>query len=85
MASGLAVIGVEGQGPAAFIDNGRTGFLVAPRSSHAVAACLRSIAANPEEAKAVGARARLVAQGFTWSAHAERLMAVFAETVAVHA
>jgi glycosyltransferase involved in cell wall biosynthesis len=85
MASGLVAIGVEGQGPSAFIENARTGFLVAPRSSGAVAACLRSIAENPAEARAIGERARAAAQAFTWSAHADRLMSVFAETVAVPA
>jgi glycosyltransferase involved in cell wall biosynthesis len=87
MACGLTVIGVKGQGPQSFMENGRTGYLVEPRSPHAVAECLKAIFADPEAARAVGDQARLAARSFTWDAHADRLMSVFAEVAAsaIHA
>jgi glycosyltransferase involved in cell wall biosynthesis len=81
MASGLVAIGVAGQGPQAFIEHGQTGFLVEPRSASAVAECLKAIARKPEEARAIGERARLAARNFTWDEHADRLASVYAEAV----
>jgi len=82
MACGLPVIGVKGQGPAAFIENGVSGFLVAPNDAGAVADCLQSIVADPDQARAVGARAAQVAKNFGWESHAARLMGVYSEMLA---
>jgi glycosyltransferase involved in cell wall biosynthesis len=81
MACGLPTIAVRGQGPGAFIEDGRTGFLVAPRSAEAVAACLAQIMSRPEAARAIGERARARAQEYTWDAHALRLLEVYSEAI----
>lgn len=82
MACGMPAIGIEGQGPEAFIEHRRSGFLVAPKSARAVADCLLAIRARPDEAREIGLRAASSAKNFTWDAHASRLLEVYRETLA---
>jgi glycosyltransferase involved in cell wall biosynthesis len=82
MAAGLVTIGTRGQGPEAFIEHGKSGFLVEPRSPRSVADCILGIAARPEAARQVAAAgADLVWNRFTWDAHASRLLEVYQELV----
>lgn len=83
MAAGLVTVGVRGQGPEAFIDHEKSGFLVEPKSPRSVADCILGIAARPETARQIAAcGADLVRNSFTWDAHASCLVEVYRELVA---
>lgn len=75
MAMGLLTIGVRGQGPDQFIEDGQTGFLLEPRSSEAVADRLRWIMDSDRAVwRSIAARGKDFArQHLTWGAHAARL------------
>jgi glycosyltransferase involved in cell wall biosynthesis len=80
MAAGLVAIGVQGQGPEAFIEHGKSGFLVEPKSPRSLADCILGIVAQPEAARGIGAAGmKLVRSAFTWDAHASRLTEVYRE------
>jgi glycosyltransferase involved in cell wall biosynthesis len=80
MATGLVTIGVRGEGPSAFIESGRNGFLVEPRDPEDLAKLLLQISADPERMRAIGAAGReTVRSGFTWDAHADKLLACYRE------
>jgi glycosyltransferase involved in cell wall biosynthesis len=80
MAAGLVAIGVRGQGPEAFIEHGKSGFLVEPKSPRSLADCILGIVAQQEGARGIGAAGmKLVRNAFTWDAHATRLTEVYRE------
>ncbi|HWY87354.1 MAG TPA: glycosyltransferase [Gemmataceae bacterium] len=80
MAAGLVTIGVRGQGPEAFIEDGKSGFLVEPKSPRSLADCILGIVAQQEAARRIGAAGmKLVRSAFTWDAHATRLTEVYRE------
>ncbi len=82
MACGLLAIGVRGQGPAAYIHDGDTGLLVAPKDVDDLASCLRRVMDEPVPMQAIAARGQtLVQREFTWQAHAVRLAGICAEAV----
>lgn len=82
MAAGLLTIGVKGQGPDAFIEDGVSGFLVAPMNVDVIADRLEFITRNREECRRIAERGRVVVTTeFTWQRHAEKLMAVYSEVV----
>ena len=82
MASGLLTIGVEGQGPSQFIENGRTGLLMKLHSVGSIDSRLSKVLSHPDRnwrcIAAVGAN--LARQACTLDAHAERLLEVFHES-----
>ena len=80
MACGLVAIGVRGQGPEAFIEQGKTGFLVEPKSPDSIADYVLDIAAQPLAMRQMGlAAAAFVRDKFTWDEHARRLLEVYRE------
>jgi len=82
MAAGLLTIGVKGQGPEAFIEHGKTGFLVAPKDVKAICGVLRSVNVNREEVAAIAlAGSSLAWNEFTWERHAEKLTALYDEVI----
>jgi len=82
MALGLLAIGVSGQGPSEFIQDGDNGFLVKPGSVDSLHACLRAISEDMTGMSKIAARGRdHVRRDLTWRSHAEHLTAVFAEVV----
>lgn len=83
MAAGLATIGVRGQGPAAFIEHGKTGFLVEPRDARSLADCIAAINGDRQAARHIAATgSRAIRARFTWDAHAAQLTSVYGEAVA---
>lgn len=80
LAAGLVVVGPEGGGPATYIDEGVTGFLVDTRSPHAVgegvAAALDLVALPGDELRVAKAQ-EMVADRFTIEAMARVLTAVY--------
>jgi len=82
MASGLLTIGVKGQGPEVFIQDGETGFLVHPLKVEAIAERLEFIMRNKEECRRIAGRGGdIVTTEFTWERHAEKLMTVYSKVM----
>lgn len=80
MVSGLLVIGVEGEGPSAFVRDGKTGFLVPPRDSASLADRILDIARNRDAMRAIAsAGTAYVTQEFSWTGHAQRLTDLYAQ------
>ncbi|MDD2580814.1 MAG: glycosyltransferase [Desulfuromonadaceae bacterium] len=82
MAAGLVAIGVQGQGPEAFIRDGETGYLVPPQDSQAITDLLSTIINDKNEAGRIADAGREhVRQNFTWERHAEKLTALYGEVL----
>ena len=82
MACGLLAIGVERQGPSAFISNGQTGVLVAPRDVVSLSEAMKNTIDDPvETARIAGAGRSHVEAEFTWRRHAEKLAVVYREAL----
>ena len=77
MACGLPAIATSSLGPAAIIENGRTGWLTAPDDETALATALTEAINDAPERQQRGHRARLtVGEHFSWSGVATQLMTV---------
>lgn len=78
MASGLLTIGVTGQGPEQFIQHGKTGLLIAPKSVDAVASTLREVLTSDRKKwREIAAQGtKFVRSKMTWASHARRLTSV---------
>jgi glycosyltransferase involved in cell wall biosynthesis len=72
MAVGLVTIGVSGEGPSQFIENAKSGFLIADASRDMLEPVLiRILNAAPYELQAIGKNAkRVVEDRWTWASHA---------------
>jgi glycosyltransferase involved in cell wall biosynthesis len=82
MAAGLFTIGVQGQGPEAFIRDGKTGILALPRDVPVLTSALAWCVTHPDQSAEIAAAGRRHAwQDWTWDCHAEKLSAVFTETM----
>ena len=80
MAAGLLAIGVEGEGPSAFIDDRKTGVLVPPRDIDGLAECLAALAKDRSAMQAIAAAGQAyVTDNLTWDHHAQKLIALYAE------
>ncbi|SCF60502.1 glycosyltransferase family 1 protein [Streptomyces sp. Ncost-T10-10d] len=74
MASGVPVIAPAAGGPLDLVDHGRTGLLVPPLDTGAVAAAVGALAADPALAAAYGATGRATVEGRTWQAVGDQLL-----------
>lgn len=82
MACGLPVVAVRSLGPASIVEDGRTGWLVAPDDEAALAGALVDALGDPIERRRRGTRARQAAvERFSWSSIAAQLGTVLAEVV----
>lgn len=83
MASGLLTIGVRGQGPSQFITDGKTGYLTEPRDVDSLTGLLRWVlTTSRKEWRQVASQGRIRARQYSWDAHADKLLCLFAEVVA---
>ena len=85
LAAGLVVVAPDGGGPATYLDEGVTGFLVDTRSPRAVAAGITAaleLGAKPGAAQRVAHARATVADGFTIDAMANTLAGVYAAVAA---
>ena len=83
MAAGLLTIGVQGQGPEAFIENNKTGLLVEPNDPHALADLILKIENERLKMREIAAAgAQRARASFTWAAHAGCLVGIYKELVA---
>ena len=86
MACGLPAIAVNRFGPAEIVEDGRTGWLVAPDDDASLAAAIRRALDDPDERARRGARARAAALArWSWPALAGRLAGVLEEVAATPA
>jgi len=82
MALGKPVIACQGEGPEDFVRHGRTGFLVKPRDVESLVEALDFLLSHPDEAKAMGERARKeVLEHYTWEKNAEGTIEVYREVL----
>jgi teichuronic acid biosynthesis glycosyltransferase TuaC len=81
MANGKPVIGCLGEGIEDFVEHKRTGWLVKPRDVDSLVEALDYLLSNPQEARAIGERARQVALQYTWERNAERTIEVYKEVL----
>jgi len=83
MACGLPCVAVDAFGPAEVIEHGRTGWLVPPDDSEALAGALVTVTGSPGERARRGAAARGAAvERYGWPAIAERIAGVLADGAA---
>ncbi|WP_276272990.1 glycosyltransferase family 4 protein [Haloarcula litorea] len=78
MASETAVIASDVSGIPEQVVDGETGTLIPPEDPNALATAINNLINNREMQKRMGvnARERLVSEGWTWEAHAERLSSI---------
>lgn len=84
MACGLLTVGVQGQGPSAFVRDGESGLLVEPKDVDKLVACLRKIFENPAGMQTIAKMGREIVRGeFTWQRHAEHLTEILQQIAKV--
>lgn len=82
MANGKPVIGCRGEGIEDFVEHGKTGLLVKPRDVDSLVEALDFLLSHPDEAKAMGERARkLVLENYTWEKNVEKTIKVYEEVL----
>jgi glycosyltransferase involved in cell wall biosynthesis len=78
MACGIPAVATRLLGPATIIDDGETGWLVAPDDEEALAGAIAEVLTNPAERRRRGAVAHQVAdERFSWSGIASELLELF--------
>jgi glycosyltransferase involved in cell wall biosynthesis len=83
MACGLLAIGVQAQGPSAFIRHGETGFLTAPRDVDDLVKVLGMVMQAPLQMNEIAQRGKAeVVSGFSPQSHAKQLNGVYDELLA---
>jgi len=82
MSCGLLTVGVRGQGPAAFIEDMRTGLLIEPNNIDALADILQYIFLDPNKMFEIATNGKqYVCSYFTWKVHAKNLEKVYQEVI----
>ena len=82
MSCGLLTVGVKGQGAEAFIEHGKTGLLVSPKSVDSLSQALAAVLASPDIMQAIAEEGRNhVYKNFTWEDHAQHLTKVYQELI----
>ncbi|HFC09904.1 MAG TPA: glycosyltransferase family 4 protein [Chloroflexi bacterium] len=82
MAHGKPIVAVKGQGVDGIVRHGETGLLVKPRDVNALVKAIDFLFSHPEEARAMGKRARkLVLENYTWEKNAEKTIKVYEEVL----
>ena len=82
MALEVPVVATTVGGPAEIVEDGREGFLVAPREPRAWADAVRRVLANGEQAAAMGHAGRLrVERAFTIAQHVGAVQAVYLQAL----
>jgi glycosyltransferase involved in cell wall biosynthesis len=84
MSQGAPVIACRDEGPADFIQDGVSGWLVAPGDPDTLAAVIAAALDDPAATRAVGEAGREAAAGLTWTANAERQLAIYEQALAAH-
>ncbi|HET6192553.1 MAG TPA: glycosyltransferase family 1 protein [Trebonia sp.] len=80
-ASGLPVIAPASGGPVDLVEDGETGYLIAPGDPGALSSAVRKLADDPALRAAFGAAARRRVLGRTWSALSDELLGHYAAVI----
>jgi L-malate glycosyltransferase len=84
MALGVPVIATNVGGPAEIIEDGREGYLLAPRQPRAWAAAVRRLAEDPQRGREMGsAGRRRVQQAFTLDHHVAAMVELYEDAIAL--
>jgi D-inositol-3-phosphate glycosyltransferase len=78
-ACGTPVVAADVGGLRSLVDDGTSGFLVAPRTAEAFAEPVERLLGDPGLAAAIGARAAARSSGYTWNMTAARLRRIYAD------
>jgi teichuronic acid biosynthesis glycosyltransferase TuaC len=82
MAHGKPVVAIQGQGVDGIVIHGETGLLVKPRDINSLVEALDFLLSHPDEARAMGERAReVVLANYTWEKNAEKTIEVYREVL----
>lgn len=82
MSMGLLTIGIQDQGPDAFISHEKTGFLLPPHNRQALANTFKKIFLSREKMQEIALNGKNhIRNYFTWRRHAENLIDVYREAV----
>ena len=81
MSQGTPVIACRDEGPADFIRDGVSGWLVAPGDPDALAAVIAAALDDPTAAHAVAEAGREAAAALTWTANAQRQLAIYEQVL----
>jgi teichuronic acid biosynthesis glycosyltransferase TuaC len=82
MAHGKPVIGVKDQGIDGVITHMENGMLIKPKDVDSLVEALDFLLSHPEEAKAMGERARqMVLENYTWEKNAEKTIKVYEDVL----
>jgi teichuronic acid biosynthesis glycosyltransferase TuaC len=82
MSCGLLTLGVEGQGPQAFIEHGKTGLLVPSKDIDKLASILEENIKSPDKMHLMAEAGKAhVHNYFTWQQHAMNLIKVYGEII----
>ncbi|HVT67205.1 MAG TPA: glycosyltransferase family 1 protein [Trebonia sp.] len=84
-ASGLPVVAPASGGPLDLVDDGRTGYLVAPGEADPLSAAVRRLAGDPALRDRLGAAARQRVLGRSWPALTDELVGHYAAVIGAHA
>jgi glycosyltransferase involved in cell wall biosynthesis len=79
MACGLPVIACRTHGPAAIVDDGKTGWLTPPDDEDALVDTLVTVASDPEARRALGSYAYAESRRYGWPLVARRFAALYEE------
>ncbi len=82
MASGLPVIATENTGGREFIEDAKSGLIVPPNDSDAIAASIRSLLEDPARAIDIGQRAAESSKSFGWDAYGDEIERTYLELLA---
>ena len=82
MAAGVPVVAARATGAMDLLDDGRTGFLIAPQDIDGYAAAIASLIDDPARRLAMGTAAHLHAQGFRWDRANEAVLQAYREVLA---
>lgn len=85
MAAGLPVVASRVGGVPEVVEDGRTGLLVEPGNPEALASALASLLGDDATRRAMGARGRARADGYSWDAIIPRIKSVYDEALAERA
>lgn len=82
MAYGLLAIGVQGEGPDAFIRHFETGLLVKPKDIYHLTEILLKVFQQADVMQAIARQGReYILQAFTWEKHAENIIQIYQEVL----
>jgi glycosyltransferase involved in cell wall biosynthesis len=82
MAAGIPVVATRVGGVPFLVEDGASGYLIAPSDATSLTTCLERLIREPRMRDAMGERGREIAQNYTWPKIAEKVEAIYLDLVA---